>query len=240
MVNWSTRVSAADWIVARLHPFGRDVGSLVPDGYPAYIRILHPAWRAVGRDPVKVRWAQLADAARVRLTAASQFEDVRGHVDGVVPPHRGTLEPDELAVLIEHLDRHTGRAGSCWFAIWDGYGWIQGNTAVAELRPSGDPTVNPGPLAVPAARVKVPGRSLILYRGPIADAAAPSLDFGQGPNLWWPADRRWCVCSEIDLESTYLGGSQALIDDLSGDNRIETLGVTLTDPINAGSRRDRS
>lgn len=240
MVNWSSEVGGADWIVARLHPFARDVGSLVPAGYPAYVRILHPAWRRVGRDTAKVRWAELADAAEMRLTASTQFEDLRGYAEDVVPPHRGTLAPDELAVLIEHLDRHTGRADSCWFAIWDGYGWIRGAPAVAALGPSGGRTADPSPLRAPAARVKVPGRALILYRGPIADAAAWVPDFRQSPNLWWPGDREWCVCSEIDLRSTYLGGSLALIEELLADNRIETVRVGLTDPINNGPPRNRT
>ena len=29
------------------------------------------------------------------------------------------------------------------------------------------------------------------------------------PNLWWPADRAWRVASDIDLPSTYLGGTRA-------------------------------
>jgi hypothetical protein len=230
VVNWSSEVDAADWIVARLHPFARDVGSLVPAGYPAYVRILHPAWRPAARDSAKVRWADLADPAGTRLSASTQFDDLRGYAE-VVPPHRGTLAPDELAVLIERLGGHTGRADCCWFAIWDGYGWIRGAPAVAEMGPAGGSTPGPAPPVVPASRVEVPGRSLILYRGPIADAAAWSTDFLQSPNLWWPADRAWCVCSEIDLQSTYLGGSLALVDELLGDNRIEAIRVGLTDPI---------
>jgi hypothetical protein len=204
---------------------------MVRSRWPA--RILHPARRSAGRDTVKVRWAELAGVAGTRLNASTQFDDLRGHQEDLVPPRRGTLEPDELAVLIEHLNRHTCQAESCWFAIWDGYGWIQGGAAVAELRHSAGPHTGPSPLRVPAARVQVPGRSLILYRGPIADAAAWSPVL-QSPNLWWPADHLWCACSEIDLQSTYLGGSRALIEELSGDDRIETLEVGLTDPINTG------
>ena len=34
----------------------------------------------------------------------------------------------------------------------------------------------------------------------------------QSPNLFWPADRTWCVASEIDFDSTLIGGSTELVD----------------------------
>jgi hypothetical protein len=33
----------------------------------------------------------------------------------------------------------------------------------------------------------------------------------QSPNLFWPADHAWCVASEIDFDSTLIGGSTDLI-----------------------------
>lgn len=41
-MEWSTSFEGADWVRERLHPFGRDVGSIVPDGFDAYARIVHP------------------------------------------------------------------------------------------------------------------------------------------------------------------------------------------------------
>jgi hypothetical protein len=41
-MQWSEDVAAARWIGERLHPFAQDVGSLVPDTFPAYARIRHP------------------------------------------------------------------------------------------------------------------------------------------------------------------------------------------------------
>ena len=33
----------------------------------------------------------------------------------------------------------------------------------------------------------------------------------KSPNLSWPADRAWCVATEIDFDSTLVGGSSDLI-----------------------------
>ncbi len=49
--------------------------------------------------------------------------------------------------------------------------------------------------------------------------------------MWWPDDRAWCVASEVDFHSTYVGGSRRLIDGLLGDERIEALEVAVTDGV---------
>ena len=49
-VTWSSDVGAADWMAPRLHPFIQDIGSVVPQGFEAYVRIFHPVddWRHNG------------------------------------------------------------------------------------------------------------------------------------------------------------------------------------------------
>ena len=51
------------------------------------------------------------------------------------------------------------------------------------------------------------------------------------PNLWWPADRSWCVATEIDLAWTYVGGPAGLIEAVLGDERIEALPAGPGDPL---------
>jgi hypothetical protein len=237
-VEWSSEVGAADWIVERLHPFASDVGSFVPEGLEAYARVLHPARRVEQGRRIKVRWAGVAPKAATAIHPAVQFEELRPGPE-IEPPLEGTLERDELDALIELLARHTGTPRSCWFGIWEGYGWMQGGRAVAELVPrpahwwSRRRRRRPvEPVAPPGPRVQVPGRSLALHRGPIEAAAAfcrpPAF---QSPNLWCPADRAWCVASDIDLASTYLGGTRALVEEVLGDRRLEAVPARLTDPV---------
>ncbi|KWX00555.1 hypothetical protein TH66_15180 [Carbonactinospora thermoautotrophica] len=237
LVDWSTDVSAADWIIERLHPFASDVGALVPEGFAAYARILHPAWRTEQGQRIKVRWADLAREKAVRVDPTTQFDDLAPGTD-LVPPSVGTLERDELDALVEILADHTRRADSCWFGLWEGYGWMRGSPAVSEFTPrrrKGFGRARPRviePVAPPGPRVQIPERPLVLYRGPIEAATAfcqpPTW---QSPNLWWPEDRAWCVASEIDLESSYLGGTESLVDQLLHDRRLEVVPVSLTDPI---------
>lgn len=236
-MSWSKEVHAADWIVSRLHPLGTDVGSLVPDAYQSYVRILHPAWLNAP-DRTKVRWASLARDGSTALKPTTQFESfaspARPHVE---PPRRGTLDSDELGVLIELLAMQTSRPESCWFAVWDGYAWIQGPPALAQLqsRPPRRPSsIRRHAVLVGHPRIVIPGRSFLLWKGPIESATTfcrpPSW---QSPNLWWPQDRAWCVATEIDLYSTYVGGTQALADRILHDERVEALAVNVHDPIGA-------
>lgn len=73
--------------------------------------------------------------------------------------------------------------------------------------------------------MQLPAREYLLLTGPV-EAAADTGEIagnGQMPNLWWPADHAWCVASEIDLSSTYIGGSRALVERLCADKCIEAL-----------------
>jgi hypothetical protein len=47
----------------------------------------------------------------------------------------------------------------------------------------------------------------------------------QSPTIWWPDDRSWLVHSEIDYDSTIVGGAPSLIEALVDDPEIEALQV---------------
>jgi hypothetical protein len=62
-----------------------------------------------------------------------------------------------------------------------------------------------------------------LVRGPLDLAAANLADEPgeQSATLWWPRDRAWCVATDPDLVSTYVGGSAACIGDLLAASGVE-------------------
>ena len=226
--SWSTRVDEADWIAERLlAPLESVVASIVPGGFDAYVRLLHPIGARANPGGIKVRWSEVAAWSGRALDRDSQFHAIAVPRDGSeepppwhgAKPLPGTLERDDTVALIDVLGRHTSTPSRCWFCIWDGYGWGDTPTG-ADLVPA---EVRAGP------RVRLPWRDYFLYSGPI-DAALAFVDSeGQTPNLFWPEDRAWCVASEIDLPSTYVGGSRQLAVQLVEDDRIETLAAELTD-----------
>ncbi|WP_243728405.1 hypothetical protein [Microbacterium sp. BK668] len=65
-----------------------------------------------------------------------------------------------------------------------------------------------------------------IERVPWRDRESESEGFGpsaESPSLVWPADRAWVLVSEIDYDSTIVGGSSALVRALCTDGRLEAL-----------------
>jgi len=55
--------------------------------------------------------------------------------------------------------------------------------------------------------------------------------FWQSPNIWWPDDRAWCIATEIDLMSTYVGGGRRCVDSLVNHPELEAAFVEPSDGI---------
>jgi hypothetical protein len=107
--------------------------------------------------------------------------------------------------------------------MWDGWGW---DTAMAAALPGEIPMPIPDPVPPEVRqgpRVRLGGRDYLLYTGPIDAALAFAGTPGQTPNLWWPADRAWCVATDVDLCWSYVGGSAALVNELLAYPALEAL-----------------
>jgi hypothetical protein len=241
---WSDNVGAADWIGARLAP--RDafqVTSVVPGGFEAYARVLHPAEEPFTGERV-VRWAEVAAWSGQPLRQDAQFHSIAlppVRPSGPAPwasqgPRQGSLYPPDAAVLASLARDWTSTPDRCWFCVWEGYGW-----AAVMLTPAGQPA-QPVPDPLPAEvrsgpRVRLPDREYLLYTGRVEDVSAPGLlgddlpGEDQTANLWWPEDQAWCVASEIDLGWSYIGGPAGLIEQILADERIEALPASPADPV---------
>ncbi|MCV7103405.1 hypothetical protein [Mycobacterium palustre] len=221
-------LSPARWLTESIRSFALDVGSLVPAVFAAYARVFHPA-----RDGgLPVRWAQIARTNRRTVHPEMQFTRLIGYRSRYCPgypanqpgvfdeaPEVGTLPADVAASLARALAGHTATAQRCWFAVWYGHGDL-------DEAFHGRPTF------------RLPQRSYHLARGPVT-AAAQSV--GTGPfshrscNLWWPDDRAWCVATDIDLDSTYLGGSQACIEEMLAASDLEAMPIAPAAGVTADS-----
>lgn len=59
----------------------------------------------------------------------------------------------------------------------------------------------------------------------------------QSASLWWPEDRAWFISTEVDLYSTYIGGSRSCIDAIVAEPRIEGSEADIHDGITWASDR---
>jgi hypothetical protein len=188
----SAEVTAADWLGPRLRRFGSAVAGVVPDRFPAYVRILHPAR---GPDGLPVRWAEVAAWSGRTMHRLAQFHAIRRPAasapigppswDGEDPPD-GNLPTELLRILCGVLAEHTSTPESCWFCLWDGYGWLYGSPSVGIMG-------RRGPIAVPPAfpaevldgpRVRLPSRDYLLFAGSLA--AAPVLGWTDPYGSFFP------------------------------------------------------
>lgn len=189
-------VDAGQWIVDRIHCFDHTIASLLPPHFPAYARIFHPAAMA---DERPVRWSEVAAANGTTAHPVMEWGSIVRAWDlpnqlGVWDdePSRGSLPPATARALAAILRRFTGTTEMCWFAHWEGSGHI---CAPSDYR-----------------RLRMPARDMILFAGPLdmADTqfgATQQFPTGMSAHLWWPDDHAWCVATDIDLMSTYLGAS---------------------------------
>jgi hypothetical protein len=240
-------VSVAAWIAPRLGPFGGWVGSVVPQGFKSYARILHPV--PIG-PATSTTWAAVCASTGRRAHALMQWNAIAGTTqpgqvrNGVdvthwvgEPPERGNLDPRALAALCEVLAGNTVAETQCTFALWDGYGWIHGSPAVA-VRGSTEsvPAAFP-PEVLHGPRLHHPNRDYLLFTGPLHAAQAmgwhstPNCFEPQSPNLFWPADHLWCVGSEIDFDSTLVAGSGELIDAILAAPELEAWSIGPDDSL---------
>ena len=226
-------VSPADWLVEQLSPpTANVVTSIVPRGFEAYAKILHPVPVGSGGSET-IRWAEVSHWSQVPLHPAIQWHEVT--LPEVVPslpppwsnqgPREGSLSRDYTETLIEDLTSFT--TGPCFFAIWDGYGPAG---VLPQPEPRGTSYVE---RSRRCPRIRLPFRDYEVFEGALPGAVG--LDASgrrfQSPNVWWPEDHSWCVASEIDLPWTYVGGSRDLINELLHDSRLEALQVLPGDPV---------
>jgi hypothetical protein len=203
--------SPGAWIVAAVHDSLTDVGSLVPPVFPAYARVFHPAVRYDGDDDVEVPWATVAAYNGTVAHPLMQWPALTGAWDFLTEdsqppvwdraPDEGHLPVRTASRLVSVLAGHTATPDDCLFGVWSGWGLAEAT----------------------APTLALPHRSYWLVRGPVALATANFADepSEQSAHLWWPADRAWCVATDIDLTSTYVGGSVACIADLLAAGGLE-------------------
>lgn len=240
-------VAPAEWVDEKLLPMrglteGVRVGEIVPTGFEAYARILHPASRRVGDRFEPITWSELARTRGKTIHPEVQLKALLGDEFRHSAPWGELPEEDSIpeglrAPLVEILRRFTRTADRCWFCIWEGYGaWFGGQelktysgTSGWALRVRGGAMrrAKRGAAAlerIPKASIMGGMRRCLVFTGSIE--SIPDLTIGgwsHTPNWWWPDDRAWIVVSELDAPSTYVGGFEALVQAILNEPQIEAV-----------------
>ncbi len=194
---------AAGWVQAALRDFAVSVVSLVPEGFASYVRVFHPL-------PAGERWADIARRGGAVVHPRMQFERIAPACPPGEEPRTGHLEAESLDPLAAILARHTATPDRCWFAVWDGWGRNARRDDV-----------------LGAPWFGLPSRGYHLMTGPLTAASESECQppFTQSPSLWWPDDRAWLVATEVDLDSTYVGCSEACAEAITASGALEAMRI---------------
>jgi hypothetical protein len=216
--------SVATWVTEHLRggdPLGIRVGALVPEVFEGYARILHPAYQVEGRPESAIRWSEIARRTGAELRSDTPFRRITVPPGSAVPfgphgawdqdarPREGSMPAEIADPLVRVLGRFTTTPGRCWFCMWEGFGFEDLNRLAAGT----------------TARVLVSYGQDVMFTGALT-VLAGSWPCWQSPNLWWPDDRAWCVATEIDDHSTYVGGSAGCIDAILQTSTLEAVATT--------------
>jgi hypothetical protein len=211
-------VTAARWIADALRD-DATVGALVPPVFAAYARVFHPAVRYAGDDDVDVPWAEVAAANATVAHPAMEWASITGLMeffdqadqsplwDGA--PARGHLPAQIASAMAGVLRQHTRTPDDCWFGV------------PAEL------------IAADGEPLELGGTGFWVVRGPVELAAAnmAAEPAEQSAGIWWPADRAWCVVTDLDLVTSYVGGSAACIAEVVAQPGVEAAEVPVSQGI---------
>lgn len=218
-----TDLSPIAWVAECTRPIGRGsdrvlLHSVIPEGYPAYARVLHPAY--VAGEDTPVRWARVAARngktvhSQVQFGRLSGSDDPYAHPPWVEPPFVGELPEAEAKTMAATLSNFTTTPDRCYLLVWEGYGGIE------KMYP-------------PSVTLELPDRKYLAYAGSIDSILELCVDGNTlvGPNLWWPEDQAWVVATEIDFLETYAGGTVACIGQLLGDPDLEAFPLSIDDRV---------
>jgi hypothetical protein len=207
-------------------------------------------------DPVRLRWSEVAAREGTVMHPLAQWDSLLGHYVRPLgdragfqydEPALGALDVDSLAAVAAVLAAHTSTPDDCLAALWEGHGEVWGGVATVAFvavgesesdvaaRVEPEPAVPPFLDAAAGARLHLPERDSLLFELDVRTLAEPGWGERSGwasrsrtltPQCLWPEDRAWFLASEIDFDSTLVGGSEKLIADLlalDGAGAIEIL-----------------
>lgn len=264
-LNLVDGAAAGDWIRPRLGGEFGAVSLQVPRGYEAYARIFHPAWDAGGSrvrwaDVAKqfgttahpeMQWHAIRGLADADELQGSIGDEPTERPWNGRDPNTGSMALDDLDALCAVLAAHTAEPEHCFFGLCTIESWEDDftkeeleSTHLLTLPQGRNHIVVAGPLSAVDQIVrdwsKSSGGTRFTLVAREADGPPPKPDPSwlrrrEAPNLIWPADHRWLVASEVDFDSTLVGGNTALIEAIVGSPALEAWQVEPTDSLAANA-----
>lgn len=240
---------AGGWIRPRLGGEFGAVSLQVPKGFEAYARIFHPAsdpeghpvsWaevaKACGTIPHReMQWHAILGLADAEGRGGPRsLDDPNGAKWEGSDPSTGAMDIETLDALCEILIVHTVDPAHCFFGLCTIQDW-EDSFSADELQPlltlpdGRDHIVLAAPLsavnqiAYDWSKSTSTGMTSISGKAekPLLTPDPSEYLRREAPNLIWPADESWFVASEVDFDSTLVGGTDKLIEAIVESSKLE-------------------
>lgn len=207
--------SVADWASRRQSGDLYRVDFQVPAGFEKYCRILHRVHGPSADGDLSdsfLPWSDYAQSVGLAIRPETRWYEIARRDPRLrgISPDVGGLDEISGPAYLEFLSKRLPAEAPVFAGYWDG---IQ-------------PLHLPG-RSYPTARLGL--REHVLFRVPLAaltDAfhleAGFLFDF---PALLWPEGRSWYLSTDVDYNSTLVGGSKEFIDALLAHEPIEALPI---------------
>ncbi|MDI9913821.1 hypothetical protein [Rhodococcus sp. IEGM 1379] len=240
--------SVSDWIEPRLTMGSGTTTGVVPGGFDAYVRVLHPI--DVDGDHV-VRWRDVAATTGRTLHPLVQWWRLIDAEDSINPhserwdgdePEVGSIDQPDNQRLLDVLAHHTNSSDLAYFALWDGWGFLRTgatvhySTGVRRFFSRPDPVAPMASRLIDGPRIRHPGRDYVVLSGSLTEASTIPDIIGARPwspsaNLVWPQDRSWCVATEVDFDSTLVGCSREAANEIVACSDLEAFPINPDDSL---------
>lgn len=222
------------------------------DDIDALLETQTAAWGHVAASYATVLHPEAQFSALCRATGDDSSSGIAPDGWRYHEPEIGNFQASSLAILSQTLAQHTGTPADGVAGIWEGWGGLTSSAGFArfeayspftalKMKLSRFRRAKPGSGVLPREIVEGPrlalpphtGREYILFQ---ADAQAftdiawrsdapwgNDLIDPNSPSILWPADRAWFLATEIDYDSTLVGGSAELIHDIIATPGLEAM-----------------
>ena len=244
--------SSGAWVKPGL---GGEFGAVtlqVPEGFEAYARVFHPADDLDGNP---VTWGRVAKFCGTTphsemqwhaIVGLPRYEDLENSRWPGQEPNIGEMDISTLDALCEVLTAHTEDPAHCFFGLcaiesWEdafGKDELRGHRLL-KLPMGRDHIVLEGPLSAVDQIVDERSGGLTFTEGGSKPSEEETAEVFKplraSPNLIWPADHSWLVASEVDFDSTLVGGSAELIEAIVASPALEALQVEPTTSLAEGA-----
>jgi hypothetical protein len=227
-------VSAA-WAVSRSLGPPWSLHRLVPIGFDAYIRVLHPAWMQQamygnenagwrrlasleGAYVHPVPWADVAEKKTREVHRTTLWGDVcssdNEQPSDLIDPIEGEVTLEILDAFFAALTESDGPEQEVICGFWQGHESVHGLTA-----PVVEGIGQQGHILVKTAL----GVLYHYWQRVLQDPECESC--GRVPQFFFPASRRWFFHAPFELDSCFFGGAYSIVHELLLSRSVEAFEV---------------